>query len=97
MQIAITDKILKNSSESSTVRLHRIIRFWLINISWVRKIEVDAVCDGKDILIPGIMEHIERAGIIPETVFPYIRHRLSARRSKVLLLSTRSRLQKHCM
>ncbi|HQA49047.1 MAG TPA: carbamoyl-phosphate synthase large subunit, partial [Bacillota bacterium] len=28
-----------------------------------REIEVDAVCDGKDILIPGIMEHIERAGI----------------------------------
>ncbi len=25
--------------------------------------EVDAVCDGKDILIPGIMEHIERAGV----------------------------------
>jgi len=28
-----------------------------------KEIEVDAVCDGQDILIPGIMEHIERAGI----------------------------------
>ena len=28
-----------------------------------KEIEVDAVCDGDDILIPGIMEHIERAGI----------------------------------
>ena len=28
-----------------------------------RELEVDAVCDGEDILIPGIMEHIERAGI----------------------------------
>ena len=27
------------------------------------EIEVDAICDGEDILIPGIMEHIERAGI----------------------------------
>ena len=27
------------------------------------EIEVDAICDGKDILIPGIMEHIERAGV----------------------------------
>jgi carbamoyl-phosphate synthase large subunit len=27
------------------------------------ELEVDAICDGKDILIPGIMEHIERAGI----------------------------------
>ena len=28
-----------------------------------REIEVDAICDGKDILIPGIMEHVERAGV----------------------------------
>jgi carbamoyl-phosphate synthase large subunit len=27
------------------------------------EIEVDAICDGEDILIPGIMEHLERAGI----------------------------------
>ena len=27
------------------------------------ELEVDAICDGKDILIPGIMEHIERTGI----------------------------------
>ncbi|MFI3170911.1 MAG: carbamoyl-phosphate synthase large subunit [Eubacteriales bacterium] len=28
-----------------------------------KEIEVDAVCDGTDIVIPGVMEHIERAGI----------------------------------
>ena len=28
-----------------------------------REIEVDAVCDGEDMLIPGIMEHIERTGV----------------------------------
>ncbi len=28
-----------------------------------KEIEVDAVCDGEDILIPGIMEHIERTGV----------------------------------
>ena len=28
-----------------------------------KELEVDAVCDGEDILIPGIMEHIERAGV----------------------------------
>lgn len=28
-----------------------------------REIEVDAICDGTDVLIPGIMEHLERAGI----------------------------------
>ena len=28
-----------------------------------REIEVDAICDGENVLIPGIMEHVERAGI----------------------------------
>jgi carbamoyl-phosphate synthase large subunit len=28
-----------------------------------REIEVDAICDGVDVLIPGIMEHIERTGV----------------------------------
>ncbi|MDR3644036.1 MAG: carbamoyl-phosphate synthase large subunit, partial [Clostridia bacterium] len=28
-----------------------------------KEVEVDAICDGEEILIPGIMEHIERAGV----------------------------------
>ncbi|MDE7389489.1 MAG: carbamoyl-phosphate synthase large subunit [Lachnospiraceae bacterium] len=28
-----------------------------------REVEVDAVCDGKDVFIPGIMEHVERTGV----------------------------------
>ncbi len=28
-----------------------------------RELEVDAICDGEDVLIPGIMEHLERAGV----------------------------------
>ena len=28
-----------------------------------QEVEVDAICDGRDILIPGVMEHIDRAGI----------------------------------
>ena len=28
-----------------------------------REIEVDAICDGEDVYIPGIMEHLERAGV----------------------------------
>ena len=28
-----------------------------------REVEVDAICDGENILIPGIMEHLERAGV----------------------------------
>ena len=28
-----------------------------------RELEVDAICDGEDVLIPGVMEHLERAGV----------------------------------
>ncbi len=28
-----------------------------------KEVEVDAICDGKEVLIPGIMEHVERAGV----------------------------------
>ena len=28
-----------------------------------KEVEVDAICDGEEVLIPGIMEHIERAGV----------------------------------
>ena len=28
-----------------------------------KEVEVDAICDGEEILVPGIMEHVERAGV----------------------------------
>ena len=28
-----------------------------------REVEVDAVCDGRDVFVPGIMEHVERTGV----------------------------------
>ncbi len=51
-----------------------------------REIEVDAICDGEDVLIPGIMEHVERAGIHsgdsisvypPQTLSPRIQRLLT--------------------
>ena len=65
--------MISTSSSASSTRLRRIIRSLSINILWVREIEVDAVCDGTDILIPGIMEHIERTGVHPVTVSLFIR------------------------
>ena len=59
-----------------------------------KEIEVDAVCDGTDILIPGIMEHIERAGIHSGdsiSVYPAQKER------KQRLLSTQEDLQNHFM
>ena len=28
-----------------------------------REVDVDAICDGETVLIPGLMEHVERAGV----------------------------------
>lgn len=44
-----------------------------------KEIEVDAVSDGETVVIPGIMEHIERAGVHPETQSLFIRLSLSQR------------------
>ncbi|AWY98925.1 MULTISPECIES: carbamoyl-phosphate synthase large subunit [Blautia] len=62
MQIAIHDKdveeyigIINRIAQEHPILVDKYLQG--------KEIEVDAVCDGEDILIPGIMEHIERAGI----------------------------------
>ena len=62
MQIAINDDDVRQYMEiiNQITQEHPIlIDKYLVG----KEIEVDAICDGKDIIIPGIMEHIERAGI----------------------------------
>ncbi len=62
MQIAINDEDIIEFMKiiNMTVQEHPIlVDKYLMGM----EAEVDAVCDGEDILIPGIMEHIERAGI----------------------------------
>ncbi len=55
-----------------------------------KEIEVDAVCDGEDILIPGIMEHIERAGIHSgDSISVYPAQSLSPRIRRVIVDYTR--------
>ena len=54
------------------------------------EIEVDAICDGKDILLPGIMEHIERAGIHSgDSIAVYPAWNLSGRMTRQLIDYTR--------
>lgn len=62
MQIAISDEDIREfmSIINRQVQEHPIL---VDKYLMGKEIEVDAVCDGEDILIPGIMEHIERAGI----------------------------------
>ena len=62
MQIAVSDEdvvefmnIVKRIKQDHSILVDKYLMG--------KEIEVDAVCDGENILIPGIMEHIERAGI----------------------------------
>lgn len=62
MQIAISDREIEEFMEI----INRIAQDHPILVDKYlqgKEIEVDAVCDGRDILIPGIMEHIERTGV----------------------------------
>ena len=62
MEITYAEKelehYLKNAFEKDKKNPVLIDRYLL-----GREIEVDAICDGEEILIPGIMEHLERAGV----------------------------------
>ena len=62
MQIAISDEEVEEFMEI----INRIAQDHPILVDKYlqgKELEVDAVCDGTDILIPGIMEHMERAGV----------------------------------
>lgn len=59
-----------------------------------KEIEVDAICDGQDYLIPGIMEHIERAGVHSgDSISVYPAQTLS-RRIKAMLIDYTGRLSR---
>ena len=53
------------------------------------EVEVDAICDGTDFLIPGIMEHIERAGVHSgDSISVYPAQTLTERVKKVIITYT---------
>lgn len=55
------------------------------------ELEVDAICDGEDILIPGIMEHIERAGVHSgDSIAVYPAWNLSDRMTQIIIESSKN-------
>jgi carbamoyl-phosphate synthase large subunit len=89
MQIAINDDDVKEfmTIVNRTVQEHPVlVDKYLVG----KEIEVDAVCDGEDIIIPGIMEHIERAGIHSgDSISVYPAQSLSPKIKKVIEEYTR--------
>ena len=55
-----------------------------------KEIEVDAICDGTDVLIPGIMEHIERTGVHSgDSISVYPAHTISEKAKETLVEYTK--------
>ena len=55
------------------------------------EIEVDAICDGEDILIPGIMEHVERAGVHSgDSIAVYPAWNISDEMTRIIVESSRN-------
>ena len=62
MEIVYTEKELEgylDEAVSISSDYHILVDRYVIG----REVDVDAICDGKNVYIPGIMEHIERAGV----------------------------------
>lgn len=62
MEIVYNDEELKHYM-SSAVKASKEHPVLVDHYLQGTEVEVDAICDGKEVLIPGIMEHVERAGV----------------------------------
>ena len=90
MQIAINDDDICRFMEviNRTTQEHPIL---IDKYLTGREVEVDAVCDGEDILIPGIMEHVERAGVHSgDSISVYPPQNLTSRMIKLIARYTRA-------
>lgn len=89
MQIAISDEEI----EEFMAVINRIAQDHPILVDKYlqgKELEVDAVCDGTDILIPGIMEHVERTGVHSgDSISVYPAHTVSDTIKKTIAEYTR--------
>ena len=89
MQIAISDEEIEEFMEI----INRIAQDHPILVDKYlqgKELEVDAVCDGTDILIPGIMEHIERTGVHSgDSISVYPAHTITAKVKETIAEYTR--------
>ncbi len=89
MQIAISDEEIEEFMEI----INRIAQDHPILVDKYlqgKELEVDAVCDGTDILIPGIMEHIERTGVHSgDSISVYPAHTITSKVKETIAEYTR--------
>ncbi len=90
MEIAFADQDVEEFMEiiGRTEQTHPIL---VDKYLMGREVEVDAICDGEDILIPGIMEHLERAGIHSgDSIAVYPPQSVEEKHKQIILSYTRS-------
>ena len=63
MQIVADEEMLRHYLQDCRARSARTSPCWSISTSPASEVEVDAVCDGRDVFVPGIMELVERTGV----------------------------------
>jgi len=93
MEIAYTDRNIEEFMKiiNMTVQEHPIL---VDKYLMGRELEVDGVFDGEDILIPGIMEHVERAGVHSgDSVAVYPPLHLEDKHRELILKHTRNMAQ----
>ena len=89
MQIAISDEDIVEFMNiiNRDVQEHPIL---VDKYLMGKEVEVDAVCDGEEILIPGIMEHVERAGVHSgDSISVYPALNISKRTEEIIIDYTR--------
>ena len=90
MEIAYTDRNIEEFMRiiNMTVQEHPIL---VDKYLMGRELEVDGVFDGEDILIPGIMEHVERAGVHSgDSIAVYPPLHLEEKHRKLILQHTKN-------
>ncbi len=89
MQIAVSDNDIREFMAVIN-RYHQEHPILVDKYLMGKEVEVDAVCDGDEILIPGIMEHVERAGIHSgDSISVYPAQSISEKIQKVIVEYTR--------
>ena len=94
MEIAYSDRNIEDFMKiiNMTVQEHPIL---VDKYLMGRELEVDGVFDGEDILIPGIMEHVERAGVHSgDSIAVYPPLHLEAKHRELILQHTKN-MAKH--
>ena len=92
MQIVSGEEMLRAYLKNAVEINEKAAGCWSISTSSAAELEVDAVCDGKEVFVPGIMELVERTGIHSGDSHQRLPHLLGERPGQETILEYTRRL-----